>query len=625
MRTLFTHTTIILGLALLFGLSTVNAQLGFCTGNSGDAIFTETFGTGTSDGPALGSQTTSYNFTTGTPSDGSYTVSSTSAYYDWHNTTDHTAGDANGKMLIVNASYTPGEFYKRIINGLCENTSYEFSSWLLNFARSPNSCGSGEIPINVQFQIWDDTDTSLLASGDTGDIFGAAAPTWNRYGLTFQTLIGQTSVILKMINNGGGGCGNDLGIDDIVFKSCGDFIDVTNTHNDSFLASCEDQGPVSTSLTANPDSSIYATHAYQWQQSTDGTTWTDIVGETNNTYTTPLLTSTTFYRVKVAEDAINVSNALCNVLSEVFDVQIVQVPEPPVSNGDLMVCSNTLRALQVSVPDAIEVDWYDTPTGGNLLLNNSFNYAADISGTYYAEASSSLADCNSLTRTAVSITIFELPIVTDESLVFCEGETISLLAENNASYLWNTGETTQKINVEQEDTYSVTVTNTNGCSAVKTIVLTQIDQPEIAIISSDYRNIVVQLVNQGDYEYSLDDGAFQNSPVLGPIRGGLYSINVRSKNNCEAVRTEFLHFVIPKFFSPNGDGNNDTFLPEGIEFFADYEISIFDRYGSLLQNSQNNGGLWDGTFNAVRLPANDYWYIIRTDNALYRGHFTLKR
>ena len=113
---------------LCIGSSDLSAQLGFCGGNSGDPIFTEDFGSGTTDGPALPPGTTSYNFTTGTPNDGDYTISSTTNYFDWISIQDHTPGDTNGKSFIVNASFTAGEFYQRQVAGLCENTSYEFSS-----------------------------------------------------------------------------------------------------------------------------------------------------------------------------------------------------------------------------------------------------------------------------------------------------------------------------------------------------------------------------------------------------------------------------------------------------------------------------------------------------------------
>ncbi|MCB4800361.1 hypothetical protein LG649_16050, partial [Tamlana sp. PT2-4] len=100
--------------------------------------------------------------------------SSNTNWFGWHIIPDHTPGDSNGRMLIINADFTAGEFYQTTVSGLCENTTYEFSSWMINLL-PPSSCGGG-IPINVKFEIWDNTDTNLLASGDTGDINGTTNP-----------------------------------------------------------------------------------------------------------------------------------------------------------------------------------------------------------------------------------------------------------------------------------------------------------------------------------------------------------------------------------------------------------------------------------------------------------------
>ena len=87
----------------------------------------------------------------------------------------------------MNASFTAGEFYQRQVNGLCENTTYEFSSWLINL-QSAVGCEGNSIPINVRFQIWDETDTNLLAQGDTGNISASGTASWEQYALVFQTL-----------------------------------------------------------------------------------------------------------------------------------------------------------------------------------------------------------------------------------------------------------------------------------------------------------------------------------------------------------------------------------------------------------------------------------------------------
>jgi len=112
-------------------------------------------------------------------------------------------------------------------------------------------CDDGGIPINVKFQIWDETDTALLKGGNTGDISSTNSPVYKQYALTFRTKPGQNSVILKMFNNGVGGCGNDLAIDDIIFRSCGDLTKITSQGNsEPEFAVCESEAPVSLTLTA---------------------------------------------------------------------------------------------------------------------------------------------------------------------------------------------------------------------------------------------------------------------------------------------------------------------------------------------------------------------------------------
>lgn len=617
---------ILLIIFLGFSPNNLRAQLSFCSGSSGEPIFEEDFGTGLTDGPALPPGTTAYDYVNGTPYDGEYTVSSSTNYFDWFNVQDHTPGDSNGKSFIVNASFTAGEFYRRGVAGLCENTTYEFSSWLINLQRQQSGCGSNGIPINVRFQIWDETDTNLLAQGDTGNIPNRSSPLWEQYALVFKTLPGQTSVILKMRNNSNGGCGNDLAIDDILFKSCGDIVSVTTNQNENSIVVCEGQGSVTTTIEATPDFSVFTTHAYQWQQSVDEVNWADIPGATNNTYTTPVLNTTSYFRAKIAEDPINVSNDLCNVLSEVFTILIVPIPPAPTSNGDVTICANESSPLRVLAPNNFTINWYDAPTGGNLLLENNPDFTTDQAGTYYAEMNSTLVECPSNSRTPVALLINAIPDVQDETLTFCEGTRITLSADlDMMSYQWSTGEITKDIEVGVAGEYEVIVTNANGCSNTKTITLEQIDLPIIKEITSDGPSILITTENDGDFEYAIDNGIFQDSPFFEAVSGGRYTVSVRERNNCGVVSQEFTHLVIPKFFTPNGDGVHDVFMAEGLEAFNSNELLIFDRFGNLLKNASQNSSFWDGTFNGKRLPAGNYWYRISADDITYTGAFALKR
>lgn len=357
----------------------MHAQLGFCQGNSGDPIFTETFGVGTQN-TSLPAGTTTYTYANNQdPNDGFYTVSSTSNYFDWFSINDHTPSDTNGRMLIVNSNFAAGEFYKTTINGLCENTTYEFSSWLINLTPPNGFCGAGAIPVNVSFEIWDNTDTTLLASGTTGNIFGTTASDWNQYALVFQSTVGQTSIILKMINNASGGCGNDLAIDDIVFKSCGDSIDINDGTSNSSITLCSTQTPYSETITAMPDNTVFNNHFYQWQTSTDNVTWTDLSGETNASIGISGIISTTYFRAKVAEYAANLNNADCITFSDVYEIIVNQAPPAPTT-----ACWETATFNDSSCSWSVTGTQPEEPTGLECWEVTVFNNATcswDISGT----------------------------------------------------------------------------------------------------------------------------------------------------------------------------------------------------------------------------------------------------
>ena len=616
-------------LLLLFCLCFVArsySQLSFCGGNSGDPIFTETFGTGTVNSE-LPPGTTTFNYINGSPYDGEYTVANNSGYFDWHNVEDHTPNDIDGKMLIVNADFDPGEFYRTTINGLCEQTTYEFSAWLINLLPA-SGCGGNGISINVQYEIWDITDTVLLAIGATGSIENTVNPVWLQYALLFQTEVGQSSVILKMKNYGVGGCGNDLAIDDIVFKTCGDNVTIEDNTTSASITICEDETPFSTQIIAVPDFTVFSSHYYQWQESTDGTTWTDITGENSNIYNITGLNNTTFYRVIVAEDSANIDNDFCNLASDIYEIRVVPQPAAPINNGDLNLCENDSTPLSVTVPTGIGVNWYDAPLGGNLLQSDSPNYNPNgIENTYYAEAFAYQGNCISATRTAVNVNYIEIPQVQNDILEFCENTSIILQANSNipnATYLWNNGETTDQITVTLPGNYTVEVNN-NGCTALKTITLNQINNPIIEDVYSDGNNMVVLISNAGNFEYSLDGNNFQSSNIFTNIDGGLYTIYTKEINCNEIIATPFLHFYIPKYFTPNNDGVNDLFDLKGIELFNNSQVSIFNRYGKLLKSAKNAPFSWDGTFTGKPLPSDDYWYVIVVDDQKFTGHFTLKR
>ncbi len=155
------------------------------------------------------------------PDDGYFSfIPSTSNCFngDWVTlNNDHTAGDQLGKMMLVNSSYKPGTFFTVKLNGFKPNTTYEFSTWLINVCR-PNG-GCPPLPPNLRITI-ETQKGKKIADFSTGIIAQFENPFWKRYGGIFTVPENAGMLVLSMKNTTNGGCGNDFAMDDIVFREC---------------------------------------------------------------------------------------------------------------------------------------------------------------------------------------------------------------------------------------------------------------------------------------------------------------------------------------------------------------------------------------------------------------------
>lgn len=94
------------------------------------------------------------------------------------------------------------------------------------------------------------------------------------------------------------------------------------------------------------------------------------------------------------------------------------------------------------------------------------------------------------------------------------------------------------------------------------------------------------------------------------------------------VYYKYIDVEIPRYFTPNGDGNNDGWAPKNTNHYPYMTVEIFDRYGRYIKHLRK-GESWDGKYQGKDLPTGDYWYIFKLnsedDPREFKGHFTLYR
>jgi len=146
---------------------------------------------------------------------------------------------------------------------------------------------------------------------------------------------------------------------------------------------------------------------------------------------------------------------------------------------------------------------------------------------------------------------------------------------------------------------------------------------------SDNPSIAIEALGTGEYEYQLDFGPFQDSPIFENVSSGNHIITVRDKKGCGNTITQAFIVNYPKFFTPNGDGIHDTWNINDLEDEKNSIIYIFDRYGKLLSQIKPDGQGWDGSFGGQSLPSNDYWFTLSyVEDGMtkeFKSHFAMKR
>lgn len=421
----------------MISVYTLQAQL--CSGSLGDPVALITFGSGTQGSP-LPAGKTNYQYASGCPNDGSYTISNLSfGCFDgtWHTVVgDHTPNDAGGFYMLVNASNEPGIFYVDTISNLCGGTLYEFSAFIMNVLKLPSCSGSGIQP-NLTFTI-ETLGGTVINTYNTNNIPAREVPQWNQYGTFITTPVGVTTVVIRIKNNAPGGCGNDLALDDIAFRPCGPKITAGIsgiTVMDTVICETLAQNFIlQASYTAG-----YADPRLQWQESTDrGNNWNNIPGATTTTYVRSQTPRGDYsYRLLIGDGA-NVNVPSCRIASQPISFTVNSSDAFVQATNYVFSCYGSTVNLFAS--GATTYEWtgpngftsnFQDPKIPNVQFFQAGTYI--VRGTTFNGCGVGYDTTNLEVYPAANLNIFQGP------LNVCEGKEIQLNASGGSRYKWEPG------------------------------------------------------------------------------------------------------------------------------------------------------------------------------------------
>ena len=181
--------------------------------------------------------------------------------------------------------------------------------------------------------------------------------------------------------------------------------------------------------------------------------------------------------------------------------------------------------------------------------------------------------------------------------------------------------------------HTLTIVHSNGCEKRIDFEIEDFQPLELALQNNIINVITAQATGGKEaYTYYFNDIDNGSDNTYNINQSGVYVVRVVDENGCEVVQSiemEFIDIEIPNFFSPDGDGLNDKWIPRNQEGFPEILTIIFDRYGREVYRMGLNDAGWGGIYNAKELPTGDYWYIIKlrgeNDPREFVGHFTLYR
>jgi gliding motility-associated-like protein len=332
-------------------------------------------------------------------------------------------------------------------------------------------------------------------------------------------------------------------------------------------------------------------------------------------------------------------------------VNVNQLPSITIT-PDSDVCIG--NSIQLNAGGGTTYTWTPSSTLDNPNISNPI--ATPSVNTTYTVVVTDGNTC--VDSSSVTITVNPLPVaVASGDTTICAATNAFLSASGGVSYVWSPSGTLNNSTISNPiaspstpTTYTVTVTDINGCMDDDDVTVNINIQPEASfyvdddnLTAANCNGYEAELVNTSidalSYQWILPNGTTTNvtNPMVQFALAGTNTITLIAINNIcsdttvlnyESTAAQQILESVPNVFTPNGDGSNDCFdLGTDIDISECSKWLIFNRWGTVVFTNSGSNPCWNGKKDnsGEEMPNGTYFIIIDIAGEEYKGTITLIR
>ena len=295
-----------------------------------------------------------------------------------------------------------------------------------------------------------------------------------------------------------------------------------------------------------------------------------------------------------------------------YDIGAIEYSGPIVE--DLNVCGT--QTINIVASGSTNYRWYDAETGGNILLEGSNVLTVTVSSDTTFWVVDYTPDCESTIRVAVNVSQFSLavpPVISaNGNTSFCQGGSVSLNSTTSpdyVSYAWvPSGETTTSIIAENAASYSVIITDINGCTAQSNLINVSANPLPIPVISSNGSTIICQgsgVVLTSNFTTGNVWSTGETTQSITVSTASTITLTVTDANGCTATSAPLEISIVPN--APpapiiTASGNLDICVGSTVTLTSSYTSgNIWSPNGEITQSIDVNA---PGTYAVTFTDAN---------------------